>query len=255
MARVRPYYADGALSAAFYDEITAADASLAGDVDFYAGLVPPGGTVLELGAGTGRVSQALAERGVLVTGIDLSPAMLARAEARRSALPEDVAARITLRRGDMAALDLKRLFDAVICPFFTLAHVPAGAAWRNTFAVAARHLPPGGLAAFHLPRLEIMRSLPPADPNAPVFSRPLPDGRRLVLRVQSRSFREAPARLEQVIEYLVLDPAGRPVHSSAEKLTYWMADPRPLAEAAGLALDRPPQDLGGTGDLWVFRKA
>ena len=29
----------------------------------------------------------------------------------------------------MTSLNLKRAFDLVICPFFTLAHVPAGADW------------------------------------------------------------------------------------------------------------------------------
>ncbi|MGA0606476.1 class I SAM-dependent methyltransferase [Phenylobacterium sp. VNQ135] len=255
MAKVRPYYADGGLSAAFYDEITAADASLAGDVDVYAELAAEGGSVLELGAGSGRVTQALAERGVSVTGVDLSAAMLARAEARRKGLPPEVANRIELRRGDMTALDLKRTFDAVVCPFFTLAHVPAGAAWKNTFATAARHLAPGGLAAFHLPRLEIMRNLPPANPQAPVFDRTLADGRRLVLFVAERTFRDPPAKLDQVLEYVVVDTAGRAVQRSPERLTYWMTEPEPLAAAAGLTLDRPPRELGGAGDIWIFRKA
>ncbi|WP_309090865.1 class I SAM-dependent methyltransferase [Phenylobacterium sp.] len=254
MAKVRSYYAEGGLSAAFYDVVTAGDPTLAGDIDLYAALAPPGGEVLELGAGSGRVAQGLAERGLTVTGIDLSAAMLARAEVRRAGLPPEVAARIALKRGDMTALDLKRTFDAVLCPFFTLAHVPAGAAWKNTFATAARHLPSGGLAAFHLPKLEVMRGLPPVDPARPVFDQPLPDGGRLRLFVKERAFREPPGRLEQVVEYVVFDPAGRPLQRSPERLTYWMADPEPLAAAAGLLRDRPPQDLGGAGDVWVFRK-
>lgn len=255
MVKVRPYYADGALSAAFYDVVTAADATLAGDVELYASLAPAGGRVLELGAGSGRVAQALAERGLSVVGVDLSAAMLARAAARRAALPPEVAARVELKRGDMTALELKQVFDAVICPFFTLAHTPAGAAWRNTFTTAARHLAPGGLAAFHLPKLDIMRRLPPANPALPVFDQPLADGGRLRLFVRERAFRDPPGRLEQVIDYAVFDAAGREVRRSPERLTYWMTDPAPLAAAAGLAPDRPPQDLGGAGDVWVFRKA
>lgn len=255
MAKVRPYYADGSLSAAHYDLVTAADPTLAGDVELYASLAPADGAVLELGAGSGRVTQGLAERGLPVTGIDLSPAMLARAEARRTGLPTEVAARIELRRGDMTSLDLKRTFDLVICPFFTLAHVPAGAAWKNTFATAARHLQPGGLAAFHLPKLSIMRGLPPANPAQPVFDQPLADGGRLRLFVTERGFRDPPGRLEQVIDYVVVSAAGRVVQRSPERLTYWMADPEPLAATAGLTPDRPPQDLGGIGDVWVFRKA
>lgn len=254
MAKVRPYYAEGGLSAAFYDVVTAADPALAGDVELYASLAPAGGAVLELGAGSGRVAEGLAERGLSVVGVDLSPAMLAKAEARRAALPAETAARIELRRGDMTSLDLKRTFEAVVCPFFTLAHLPAGAAWKNTFGTAARHLRPGGLAAFHLPKLSLMRGLPPHNPALPVFDRPLPDGGRLRLFVLERAFRDPPGRLEQVIDYVVVDAQGRIVQRSPERLTYWMADPEPLAAAAGLALDRPSQDLGGTGDVWVFRR-
>ncbi len=255
MAPARPYYADKGLSAAFYDLITAADTRLAGDVEIYAGLAPAGGSVLELGAGTGRVAFALAERGLTVAGIELAPAMLAQGQARRAALPAEVAARVELRRGDMTALDLKRTFDLVACPFFTLAHVPAGAAWRNTFATAARHLAPGGLAAFHLPLMEIMRLPGPANPGLPVMDQPLPGGGRLRLYVRERSFREAVGRLDQVVEYVELDAAGAVVRRSPERLTYYLTDPEPLAATAGLVRDRDPIPLGGVGEIWVFRKA
>jgi SAM-dependent methyltransferase len=214
-----------------------------------------GGAILELGAGTGRLTAGLAARGFAVAGVDIAAPMLARAETRVAGLPSEVQGRIGLRRGDMTALDLKRTFDLVICPFFTLAHVPAGAAWSNTFTVAAKHLRAGGLAAFHLPRLEIMRLPGPANPELPVIDAALPDGRRLLLFVRERSFREGVNRLDQVLEYALTDLAGRIVERSPERLTYYVADPEPLAVKAGLVLDRPPTELGGVGDIFVFRKA
>lgn len=255
MAKTKPYYAPGSLSAVFYDRITGADARLLGDEDIYAGLAPAGGAILELGAGTGRLTLGLAERGFRVCGVDISPTMLSQAEARVAKLAPDVRQRIELRQGDMTSLDLKRTFDLVICPFFTLAHVPTGAAWRNTFAVAARHLSTDGLAAFHLPKLELMRGLEPPDPRRPVLDQPLGDGRALLLFVLERSFKEGVNRLEQVLEYVLSDETGRIAHRSAERLTYYMTDPEPLAATAGLVLDRPPIDLGGVGDIFVFRKA
>jgi SAM-dependent methyltransferase len=254
MASSRPYYAEKGLSAAFYDTITALDTRLAGDVDIYAGLAPAGGSVLELGAGTGRVAFALAERGFSVTGVDLAAGMLAQAEAKRAALPAEVAARVELRRGDMTALDLKRTFDLVACSYFTLAHVPAGSAWRNTFATAARHLAPGGRAAFHLPLTEIMRLPGPKNPELPVLDEPLPGGGRLRLYVRERSFREAIGRLDQVLEYVELDARGAVLRRSPERLTYYLTDPEPLAATAGLLRDRDPIPLGGVGEIWVFRK-
>lgn len=251
----KPYYAPGSLSAAWYDLITDADVRLRGDEDIYAGLAPPGGRLMELGAGTGRLTAGLAGRGFHVVGVDISPAMLAQAERRVAALPADVRGRIELRRGDMTALDLKRMFDLVLLPFFTLAHVPAGAAWKNAFKVAARHLADGGLAAVHLPRLDLMRTAPPANPDLPVMDLPTPDGRRLLLFVRERSFREGVNRLDQVLEYALADAGGRIVQRSPERLTYYMTDPVPLAATAGLVPDRDPIDLGGVGDVWVFRKA
>lgn len=253
--KTRPYYAPGSLSAAWYDLVTAADHRLGGDVEVYAGLAPPGGSVLELGAGSGRIAGALALRGLSVIGIEIAPAMLEKAQTRRATLPPEAQARLELRRGDMMTLDLKRTFDLVICPYFTLAHVPVGAAWKNTFAVAARHLAPGGRTAFHLPSLEAMKSQGAPVPDRPVLSEPLPDGRTLLLFVRERTFRPDINRLDQVIDYAVADSAGRIVERSPERLTYWMADPTPFAAGAGLEADGAPIDVGGVGDIWVFRKA
>jgi SAM-dependent methyltransferase len=255
MAVVRPYYSAGSMSAAFYDLVTAADARLAGDVEIYSALAPAGGSVLELGAGSGRITAALAERGFEVVGVDLSRPMLEQAERRRASMAHEAAQRMTLRLGDMTALDLKRTFDLVICPYFTLAHVPVGQAWRNSFATAARHLAPGGLCAFHLPRLELMAQATRPDPAGIVLDEPLPGGGRLRLRVKARQFRVAIGRLEQVIEYEELDAAGVSLRRSAERLAYYMADPVPLAAAAELAPDRDPIALGDVGDIWVFRRA
>ena len=67
----KPYYTPGSLSAAHYDMITGLDVRLRGDEDIYAGLVPEGGSVLELGAGTGRLTAGLAGRGHPIVGVDI----------------------------------------------------------------------------------------------------------------------------------------------------------------------------------------
>jgi SAM-dependent methyltransferase len=242
---IRPYYAEKGLSAAFYDTVTAADVRLHGDIDIYTGLAPPGGSVLELGVGTGRIALALAQRGYSVLGVDIAPAMLAQASAKLADLPPAVARRVELRRGDMTTLALDRAFDLVVCGYFTLAHAPRGTAWRNTFATAARGLASGGLAAFHLPLVEVMRLPGPPSLDLPVLDQPAPTGGRLLLYVRERTFREEVGRLDQVIEYVELDPRGQTLRSSSERLTYYWTDPAPLAAAAGLVPDRAPIPLGG----------
>jgi len=255
MAQVSAYYADKALSAAFYDLVTSHDRSLDGDVELYSRLAPPGGAVLELGAGTGRVAAALAERGFHVLGIDAAASMLRQAETRRRELAADVAGRLEFRRGDMAALALGRTFDAVICPFFGLAHLPAGAAWSNVFAGVAKHLAPGGRAAFHLPSARVMTAPGPPDPSLPVARLPVDEaGHELRLFVRERRFREAIGRFDQVMDYVVVDAGGRMARSSRERLTYYAADPTPFAVAAGLLPDGAPVDLGGVGEVYLFRK-
>ncbi|WP_309604755.1 hypothetical protein, partial [Phenylobacterium sp.] len=125
----------------------------------------------------------------------------------------------------------------------------------NTFATAARHLRPGGLAAFHLPLLEVMRRPGPANPGLPVLDRPTPAGGRLLLYIRERSFREAVGRLDQVIEYVEHDARDAVLRRGDERLTYYITDPEPLAASVGLLADRAPIPLGGVGEIRVFRKA
>jgi SAM-dependent methyltransferase len=252
---IRPYYAEKSLSASFYDTVAAADTRLEGDLEIYADLAPPGGSILELGVGSGRLAFALAERGFSVTGVDIAPAMLAQAVARKAELPPEIARRVELKRGDMTAIDLRQTFDMVICPFFALAHLPRGMAWKNTFATAAKHLKSGGLAVFHLPLLDIMRLPGPENPDLPVLDQPTPSGGRLRLFIRERRFREDVSRLDQVIEYVEYDPRGQALRRSSERLTYYHAEPAPLAAPAGLMLDRNPIPLGGVGEFFVFIKA
>src|SRR5690242_14601797 len=55
-----------------------------------------GGPVLELGCGTGRVLLPIARTGIDVTGIDLSPQMLARCHKKLAMEPADVRCRVEL---------------------------------------------------------------------------------------------------------------------------------------------------------------
>jgi SAM-dependent methyltransferase len=253
MAEPRPYYSDKGLSAAFYDLTTALDPTLIGDVEIYADLLAPGASVLELGTGTGRVALALAERGHEVTGLDLASSMLVQAKAKLKRADPAAAARVTLVRGDMTALRLGRSFEAVLCPFFALAHLPAGAAWRNVFEGVARHLAPGGVAAFHLPLAQRLAEAPPPG-DRPVMDAPVGGGRRLQIFIVERRFREGLNRFDQVMDYVIVGPDGRAERRSRERLTYYAADPRPVAQAVGLTIEGEPRPLGGAGEIFVFRK-
>ena len=165
----------------------------------------------------------------------------------------DLAARVEFRRGDMTALNLGRTFDVVVCAFFGLAHLPAGAAWANAFQGMAKHLKPGGLAAVHLPLGERLAALPRVDPRAPVLRVALQAGETLELFVRSRGFRPAIGRFDQVVEYRVTDGKGAQ-RRSLERQTYYVGDAAAVASRFGLEADRPPLTLGDAGEVHVFRK-
>src|SRR5215211_6619837 len=75
--------------------------SVVEDVDFYVELAAEaGGTVVELGIGTGRIAIPTAQAGVPVIGVDSSAAMLD--VCRRAAADAGVAQLLDLRLGDIA---------------------------------------------------------------------------------------------------------------------------------------------------------
>jgi 2-polyprenyl-3-methyl-5-hydroxy-6-metoxy-1,4-benzoquinol methylase len=74
----------------------------------------PGQLVLDLGCGPGLYAVRLAEHGLLVTGVDLSPTSLryARRAAREGGL------RITFRHQDYLTLSDERRYDAVLLIYY-----------------------------------------------------------------------------------------------------------------------------------------
>lgn len=125
------------------------------DVSFYVGLADalaaelgrPGVDVLELGAGTGRMTVPLAQAGHRVTGIDVSLDQLERLRARVAAAGVEGATRAL--HGDIRALDeLVRpaAADLVVVPFRGMLHVTPQR--DEVLAAVARALRPGGVVAF-----------------------------------------------------------------------------------------------------------
>lgn len=103
--------------------------------------VAPGTSVLDIGCGVGRWSRRLARRGALVTGIDLSPTMVA--EARRRARAEGVSERCDFQIGDVTELDLPGRFSLVL-GITVLQHLLAEGQLDAAVHRLARHVAPGG---------------------------------------------------------------------------------------------------------------
>jgi SAM-dependent methyltransferase len=98
-----------------------------------------GGSVLELGSGTGHKLIPIAADGHPCTGLELSPEMLA--EARRKA--GDRGVEVDWVQGDMRELDLGRTFDLVIIAANTLLHLHGAEDLVRCFRSVRRHLAPG----------------------------------------------------------------------------------------------------------------
>src|SRR4051812_18805589 len=96
------------------------------------------GAALEFAVGTGRIALPLAERGVPVTGIDSSEAMLARLRAKASA------ERVDARTGDMATTRVEGDFSLVFLVFNTIFNLTTQDGQVACFENAAAHLRPGG---------------------------------------------------------------------------------------------------------------
>jgi SAM-dependent methyltransferase len=115
-----------------------------------------GGPALELAIGTGRVGLALAARGVPVTGIELSAAMVEQLRAKPGG------SEIPVTIGDMSTTRVEGTFRLVCLVFNTIVNLTSQDAQVDCFANAAAHLEPGGhfVVEVHVPQL---RRLPPGD--------------------------------------------------------------------------------------------
>jgi SAM-dependent methyltransferase len=112
------------------------------------------GRALEFAIGTGRVAVPLAERGVPVTGIELSPPMI---ERLRSKVDD---ATIPVIAGDMTTVRAPGEYTLVYLIYNTISNLLTQAEQVACFRNAARHLTPGGRFVIELWVPEL-RKLPP----------------------------------------------------------------------------------------------
>ena len=99
------------------------------------------GRVLELGVGTGRLALPLAARGIQVTGVDVSPAMIARLKAKPGGDGIDVVV------GDMADDLPEGPFSLVFVAFNTFFGLTSREAQAQCFVEVAGRLEPHGVFA------------------------------------------------------------------------------------------------------------
>lgn len=136
--------------------------------------------LLELGAGTGRITTALLAAGHRVSALDRMAPMLRRLEAK--VRDPEARARLEVIEGDMVEPPVPaRAFDLVLAPFNALMHLYTHDALSRCFASARRALVGGGTFAFDvmLPDLEWL-TLDPSERHSVTYFNHPDTGERLV---------------------------------------------------------------------------
>ncbi len=205
--------------------------------------------MLEFACGTGRLLLPLAATGARVTGVDLSPAMLAIAREKLAAAKLEE--RVRLLQGDMRTVDLKHRFGLVIVGLNSLMHLRSQPAQLEALSAAARHLAANGRLVIDLFNPEV--ALPDAQQEGQLFLhclKILPDGTHL-LHFQSPRVDRAAQVIDMTNYYDEMPPDGQVRrHMAPFSLRYLTAgELRLLVQQAGLALEA----LYGTYQLDPFQ--
>lgn len=140
-----------------YDAVT--PPAFQGDVDWYRQQAQDsGGPVLELGAGTGRVTIPIAADGVRIFALDASGPMLDALRGKLARQPQEVQDRVTVVSGDMRTFTLPERFALIIAPFRAFLHNVTEQDQRACLDRVRQQLRPGGHFAFNVfhPSLEYM---------------------------------------------------------------------------------------------------
>jgi len=125
--------------------------------EYAARIRPASGPVLELGAGTGRLTFPLLSLGREITALELSSAMRAILGRRLTDAPASLRDRCTVVHGDMSAFALGKRFGTVVISPGTINLI--GASDRpGLYASVRDHLEPGGQFLLGVPDAEAVKS-------------------------------------------------------------------------------------------------
>ena len=205
-------YEDNEFVSDFYDAVYAQYTGFSHDVDFFVSYSKQAsGKTLELGCGTGRVLIPVAQAGCQITGLDLSPYMLAKCREKLTSQTKEVQSRIKLIQGDMTDFSTDEQYPLVTIPFRAFQHLIPVSEQKACLNCVHRHLVRDGLLILDvfrpsLPRLTDTRYLMEMEVNPPIE---LSDGR--IFRRTNRTSAFHPVEQYNDIEFIfyVKYPDGR----------------------------------------------
>lgn len=208
----------------------------------------PGGRVVDLGCGTGRLALGLAVAGFRVTGIDPARASLDAARAKPGA------DRVAWIEGDARALGAER-FDVALMTSHVAQVLVADGDWHEALDDLRRCLAPGGRLAFDTrdPRARAWERWNARDSRRTVT---LPDGSAVGVWTEVIAVDGDVVRFAMHYEF----PSGEELVSTASLRFRGEAEVRAAVEAAGLEVtgvfggwNREPVG-SGDGELLVLAR-
>jgi SAM-dependent methyltransferase len=145
-----------------------------------------GGSILELGCGTGKLSIPLAEAGFSVVGLDNSPALLQFAASKN----DDV----QWTEGDMRSFNLGERFALIMLPSNNLGHLHTPEDFESCISSVKRHLQPGGVFVIDVfvPNLNLLLRCADGEYELDEYDSPEGQGR---VRVLARSHYESTTQI------------------------------------------------------------
>lgn len=135
-----------------YYDLLYQDKDYTGEAAYIAGLLEKYGhhpqSILELGCGTGKHAELLAEKGYRVHGLDQSAGMLAEARQRANEGGQYIQNRLQFTQADIRNFALEEQFDASIALFHVMSYQNTDTDVASVLGRVAKHLTAGGIFVF-----------------------------------------------------------------------------------------------------------
>jgi SAM-dependent methyltransferase len=203
-------YDEEEFTAEYYD--SAYDHIRTGDIVFYIDYSKnAGGRTLELGCGTGRLLIPTAAAGCEITGLDLSPYMLAKCREKLEKQPKEVQERVKLVRANMTGFDTGETYKLITVPFRAFQHLLPVEEQKACLGCVSKHLEPGGLFILDLfnPRFDRLYQTKYEDEIEDLPETQLPDGRTVHRTSRLAGFHRHEQYNDVEMIYYITHPDGR----------------------------------------------
>ena len=153
------------------------------DIPFFVRMAcESGGSVLELGCGTGRILIPTARAGVAILGLDICSSMLSMCRRKLACQPSAVRSRVELVEGDVCRFALGRKFTLATAPFRLFHHLLTVRDQLACLACIRKHLAKDGRLVLDLFNPSLPLLLDQSRFSEWRDERPftLPDGRKVI---------------------------------------------------------------------------